>query len=75
MTIRAYVTFLPFGTAEQGMYLIMFVPFTRVPTPWASLPRSFASALVHNPFAGVRSKCLYSRVSPVPSSMNELHEE
>ena len=71
-TMRGYVTFLPSGTAERGTKRIVFVPLTRVPTPCASFPKSFAKAVVHSAFAGVRNKCLYSNVAPVCSSTTEL---
>ena len=70
--MRGYVTFLLGGTAERGMKRMVFVPLILVPTPCASLPRSLARAVIQSAFAGVRSKCLYSRESPVCASMTEL---
>ena len=74
-TIRGYVTFLSRGTAERGMNRMVFVPLIRVPTPCASLPRSFASAVCQSSFAGVRRRCLYSNEAPVCSSMTELQSK
>ena len=74
-TSLAYVTFLWAGTiCLLTKRIVLFPSVIRVPTPYASLPRSFANVVSHNYFSGLCIKCLYSCESHVASSITALHK-
>ena len=72
-TSLQYKILLSAGTADCLIKKIVFVPlFIRVPTLYASQPRSLARAVVHVFLVGPRMRCLYSRTVPAEGSITEL---